>query len=114
MHHFIEVGPGELDRADHAGEFATHQSDVGGLDGDIRPGADGDTNVGLGQGWGVINAVADHGYQSVRNLLQPPHLDQFILGQHLGQHAVYAHLTGDGLRCALVGACVAGMVSFLF
>jgi hypothetical protein len=37
------------------------KNNVGGFDGDVRSGGDGDADVGLGQRWGVVNPVADHG-----------------------------------------------------
>ena len=53
--------PGDsVDRGDHAGQRAGDQGDVGGLDRHVGAGADGEPDVGLGQGGGVVDAVADH------------------------------------------------------
>ena len=43
-------------------EYCTaHEGQVGGFDRDVRTGAHGQAEVGLGQGRGVVDAVADHG-----------------------------------------------------
>ena len=45
----------------HVERVGAHEDEVGGLDGDVGAGADGDAEVGLGEGGGVVDAVADHG-----------------------------------------------------
>lgn len=52
-------GLGQRDRGRHAIQAARHQDDIGGLDGDIGAGADGQAHIRLGQGRGVVDAVAD-------------------------------------------------------
>ena len=67
------------------------------------PVPDGEPEVGLGEGWGVVDAVAHHGHHLAR-LLEAPDLGRLAVGQHVGQHAVDAHLGGDGPGRALVVA----------
>ena len=51
---------------------------------------------GLGQGQGVVDAVADHGHH-LAGLLAAADLGHLVLGQQLGD-GVHAELTGDGPR----------------
>ena len=59
------------------------EDDAGGLDGDVGAGADGDADVGPGEGGGVVDAVTDHGH-SQSSGLQLGDLGVLVLGQHLG------------------------------
>ncbi len=54
--------PAQGDGLGHAGQVAAEEGDVGGLHGHVGARADGDADVGLGQGRGVVDAVADHGH----------------------------------------------------
>ncbi len=52
----------EPDHDRQLGEVVAHQRDVGGLEGDVGTGsAHGDADGGVGEGRGVVDAVADHG-----------------------------------------------------
>src|SRR6185369_6700098 len=53
--------PGQRDRGDDAAQVAADEGDVGGGDGDVGAGADGDADVRAGQCGRVVDAVADHG-----------------------------------------------------
>ena len=68
-------------------QVAAHQGEVAGLDGDVGAGAHGDAEVGLGQGGGVVDAVADHGHDAALGL-QPLDDVDLVGGQHLGDHVV--------------------------
>ena len=48
--HRAHGAPRQRDRGDDAAQVAADQGDVGGGDGDVGAGADGDAEVGLGQG----------------------------------------------------------------
>ncbi len=41
-------------------QVAADEGEIAGLDGDVGPGAHGDAEVGLGEGGGVVDSVADH------------------------------------------------------
>ena len=55
----------QVDEFQHAAQIAAHQRDIRRLHGHIRAGADGDAKIGLRQGRGVVDAVADHRNQFV-------------------------------------------------
>ena len=42
-----------------------HEDDVGGFDGDVGAGGEGDADVGGREGGGVVDAVANHRYYAV-------------------------------------------------
>ena len=52
---------GEADGVAGDSEVAADEGEVAGFDGDVGAGAHGDAEVGLGEGGGVVDAVADHG-----------------------------------------------------
>ena len=56
-------------------EVAAHEGEVAGLDGDVGAGAHGDAEVGLGEGGGVVDAVADHGDDLAFGLEAPDDVD---------------------------------------
>ncbi len=70
------------------------EGDVGGLDGDVGAGADGEADVGLGEGGCVVDAVADHG-DDTAFVLEAAHLEGLVLGEHLGEDPFDADLAGD-------------------
>ncbi|BCM64732.1 hypothetical protein EASAB2608_00066 [Streptomyces sp. EAS-AB2608] len=88
-------GAGEPDGGDDAGEGAGDEGDVGGLDGDVGAGADGQADVGGGQGGGVVDAVADHAHRAALGLEATDRVG-LVLRQHLGQDPAHADLGGDG------------------
>jgi len=65
-----------------AEEDVLHKDDVAALDGDVRPAPDGDPDVGLGKGRGVVYAVADEPHD-LTVFLKPLHLPCLVLGEHL-------------------------------
>src|SRR5690606_7685287 len=76
----------EPDRGGDAGQIAAHEGDVAGLDGDVGPGADGDPDVGLGEGGRVVDPVADHRHDLPLGLEATDLLD-LALGEDLGDDA---------------------------
>src|SRR5918998_1405350 len=82
-------------RPRHPAHVAGDQGQVRGLDRHVRAGADGDAHVRLRQGWGVVDAVADHA-DPLAVRLQPLYLGGLVLRQDLGEDPVYAELAGDG------------------
>ena len=71
------------------------EDDAGGRDGDVGAGANGDADVGPGEGGGVVDTVTDHGH-SQSSGLQLGDLGVLVLGQHLGEHLVDPEVP-DGL-----------------
>ena len=53
--------PGQADGVGGDAQVAVDEGEVAGFDGDVGAGAHGDPEVGLGEGGGVVDAVADHG-----------------------------------------------------
>ena len=76
---------------------AAYKSHVGGLHGHVGPRADGDPQVGLGQGRSIVDPIAHHGHDFALGL-QLGDGGGLLVGQHLGQHPVYSRLPCDGLR----------------
>ena len=70
------------------------ENDVGCLDGDICACPDGDANVRLGQGRGVVDPVPHHGH-FLPFLLELPDLGHLVRRQHLRKDFVDAHLKGE-------------------
>ena len=79
-----EGPPGQADGGGDPGEVGGQQGDVGGLDGDVGAGADGDAEVGLDQGGGVVDAVADHGHHPAL-LLEAADGGDLVGGEDLGE-----------------------------
>ena len=77
-------------------QVAPHEGDVGRLDGHVGPGPHGDADVGLGQGRGVVDAVADH-RDHVALGLQRRDGVRLARRQDAGDHPVDPDLAGDGL-----------------
>lgn len=90
-------GLAERDGGGHGGQVAADEGDVAGFDGDIAARADGEADIGLGQGGRVIDAVADHGHARAFRL-QLLDGGGFIGRQDLGHDALDADLAGDGVR----------------
>ena len=78
----------------HIAETAVHQDNIRTVDGHIGSGADGDADVGPGQGGGVVDSVADHGDHAALLKLSD---DRFLpVGQDVGYHPVNPGLRTDG------------------
>ncbi len=77
---------------------ATDQRDVRRLDRDVRTGADGDPEVGLGEGRRVVDAVPDH-RDGTAATLEPLDDRRLGVGQDLGDDLVGwdPDLVGDRL-----------------
>jgi hypothetical protein len=73
-----------------------HQDHVGSLDGDVGA-ADGDAEVSLGEGRGVVDAVADHG-DLMTGPLRLRDLVRFVAGQDLGGDRSRRSLRGHAAR----------------
>src|SRR5205807_2761907 len=91
-----ERSPGEADGGGHAVELGREQGDVGALDGDVGAGADGDAEVGLDEGRGVVDAVAHHGHDPAL-LLKVADGGHLVGGEHLGEDVADADGGGDGV-----------------
>src|SRR5699024_127521 len=95
-------GPaGEPDGVDRGPQVAAHEGDVGGLDGDVGAGAHGQAEVGLGEGGGVVDAVADHRDDLALGLQAGDDVD-LVLGQDLGDDLVDTDLGGDPTSNGLI------------
>ncbi len=92
---FARVRPGQPDRVDCGPQVAPDQRQVGGRDGDVGAGAHGQTEVGLDEGGGMIDAIADHGNDRA-GVLQAADRGDLVFGHDLGDHLVHASLGGDG------------------
>ena len=100
---FMDVTQGSAAQPDgggHIRELGVHQHYVRSVNGHIRACADGNAGVSSGQGRGVVDAVAHHGYLAV--LLQLPDNGLLALRQHPGDHLVHTGLPADGFSGALV------------
>ena len=80
-----------------------HQHDIGGVDGDIGAGTDGDADIGTHQGRGIIDAVPHHG-DDLALLLQGTDDCFLLLRQHLRDDPWDADFLGDGFGCTAVVA----------
>ena len=58
---------GQADGVAGGAQVAAHEREVAGLDGDVGAGAHGEAEVGLGEGGGVVDAVADHRHDRRRS-----------------------------------------------
>jgi hypothetical protein len=68
----------------------------------ICAGAECDTEIRLCQRSRVIHAVTDHGHL-MPILLQPDHLGDLLLGQHVGDHLINADPGRDcSSRCFMI------------
>ena len=101
--HIAHGGAADLDGRDDALQAAFDEGHVARLDGHVGAGADGEADVGLGQGRGIVDAVADHA-DGLALELQLLHFMGLAVGQHFGEHALDADLARDGLGRALVVA----------
>ena len=97
LDHLAVGRAGQADDREHVARVAAHQHDVGRLDGHIRPGADGDAEVGFDQRGGIVDAVADHGDRQSACFISPD-LRRLLLRQDLGEELVEAELAGHRLR----------------
>ena len=88
---------GEPDRVGRDAQVAAHQGEVAGLDGDVGAGAHGQAEVGLGEGGGVVDAVADHRHDPALGL-QPLDDVDLVGGQDLGDHVAASMPTSRGDR----------------
>ncbi len=95
---------GEPARPDDAAEVALEERHAGALDGDVRPGAHGDADVGGGERRGVVDAVAGHG-DDAAVVAEALHHLALAIWQHFGLDLVDAELARHGLGG---GAVVAG------
>ena len=97
------VRSGQPDGVGGDAQVAVDEGEVAGFDGDVGAGAHGDAEVGLGEGGGVVDAVADHGDDLAVGLQAADDVD-LVGGQDLGDDGVDVDLVGDGSGGALVVA----------
>ena len=88
------VRRGQADGIAGDSQVAADEGEVAGFDGDVGAGAHGDPEVGLGEGGGVVDAVADHGDDVAVGLEAPDDLD-LVAGEDLGDDGVDADVVGD-------------------
>lgn len=81
---------GQADGLHHAQQVAAHEDDVRGLDRHVHPDGHRDSDIGLGQGRGIVQPVAHHGHR-LTPLLDPPDLLRLLPRQDLGDHTVDSH-----------------------
>ena len=92
---------GKLQGGGNIGGVAVHEDNIGGVDGDIGAGTDGDADIGPDQCGGVIDAIADHG-DDLPLFLQGADDRFLLLGQHLRDDPGNADLLGNGFGCTAV------------
>ena len=92
---------GKLQSGRDIGGIAVHQDDIGGINGNIGAGADGDADIGTHQSGCVIDAVAHHG-DDLALFLQGANDRLLLLGQYLRNDAGNADLLGNGFGGAAV------------
>ena len=92
---------GKLQGGGNIGGVAVHQHNIGGIDGDIGAGTDGDADIGPDQCGGIIDAIADHG-DHLALFLQGADDRFLLLGQHLRDDPGNADLLGNGFGCTAV------------
>ena len=80
------------------------EHDIGSLDGDVGPGADGDPEIGGGQGGGIVDPVTDEG-DGAALALDRSDLAELVGREHIGDDGVDAHLAGDGVGGPQVVTC---------
>ena len=88
------VRSGQADSVGGDSQVAADEGEVAGFDGDVGAGAHGDPEVGLGEGGGVVDTVADHGHGLALGLQAADDVD-LVGGQDLGDDGVDADLVGD-------------------
>ncbi len=91
---------GKAHRGRHIGQGAVHQDNIGGVNGDVRAGADGDADIRTGQRRSVIDAVADH--SGLPLFLQFANRRFLPIGEHSGDHVIHASLRADRFRGSFV------------
>ena len=78
---------GVLDEVGEMGEAVAHDRDVGGLDGDVAASCShGDADIGSGERWCVVDAVADHRDRAVAAQLFDG--DEFVAGEQFRSKVV--------------------------
>ena len=98
-------GVRQVERVHESHQRSAHQCHVGGLDGHVGAGADGESDVGSGEGGGVIDAVADHRHRIALRL----EFCDFVglaFRPHAGDHMTFVD---TDLACD--GACGGRIVS---
>ena len=60
LDHLAVRGPAQFHNPHNVEGITFHQDDVRGLHRDIRPTANGNTNIGAGQGGSVVHAIPHH------------------------------------------------------
>ena len=94
--HDAQGGAGQVERGGDRGGLGAQQQNIAGFLGQVGAGAHGDAGVGLGEGAGVVDAVAHHGYAQAA-LLQGANARQLAGRIESGFDFADSGLAGDGL-----------------
>ena len=86
---------GQVDGGYDVQQVVANEHNVSGLDRNVRAGADGDADVGLGERRRVVDPIADHGDLLAGARLQVFDFAHLLRGQHFGEHVADADLFGD-------------------
>ena len=90
-----------MDRGGDFEQVGAHQDDVSRGHGHIRARPDGDAHIGLGQGWGVVDTIANHGHDMTFGL-ELFHFVGLVSRQDFRQDTVDPDLGCNGLGCLAV------------
>src|SRR5699024_11460414 len=93
--------PREPDRIRGRPQVTADQGDISGFDGHVGAGAHRQAEVGLGQGGGVVDTVADLGHDLAFALEEGDEVD-LVIRHHFGYALVYAVIAGALLDTGLV------------
>ncbi len=93
----------EPDGGGHVAHAAFHKHNVRRVDGDVRSGADGETDVRARKRRGIVDAVAHHG--DLAALAQLPDHGLLAVREYSGDDGVHAGLRADGGGGAGIVAC---------
>ncbi len=84
--------PGQVEAGENVQEVVLNEDDVGGLEGNVRPGPDGNADVRLGEGGRVVDAVPDHGDAFALSLEALDFAD-LVRREDFGEDSRYPNLT---------------------
>ena len=94
LDHFPVRGAGQFHDSGRIARVGPHQDDVRRFDGDVRTGPNGDADVRLREGRGIVHAIARHGHYESTSL-HLPDLGGFLVRQNLGEVIIQVQLAGD-------------------
>ncbi len=103
LHHLRVAAAADVASNGKGAQTVRQDNDVRRLDRNIRAAAHRDSDIGLHQSGGIVDAIADHRHSSMGRL-KLSHDRGLVLRQHFSVHLVYADFQADALCCALVVA----------